>query len=101
MKKKPVGATGGATKLFRQCNPKDFSDDQYEGMTLYWSRSNQPVVVLLNKATTVPVWKVLCGTSAFYFREYGEVVDFCKQHGYRPLDGQTGQEHLPGKAAKV
>lgn len=89
---KAVGITGGTVEMLRQCNPKDFSDDHYEGRALYWSQTNKPVVVLLSKSADVPVWKVLCGTSEFYFRKYGEVVEFCNKRGYRHLSRNGSQK---------
>lgn len=94
-KPKVMGITGGTAELLRQCSPKDFSDDRYEGIALYSRADNKPVVLSVSNDADPIRWRVLDGACGFYFRSFTEATDFCKLHGYIFVKGgqSNGQTH--------
>ena len=90
-KQKAIGSTGGTAEMLRQCSPKDFSDDRYEGMALYRRTDNKPVVLSVSNDAGPVRWRVLDGVSDFYFRSYTEATDFCKLRGYIFVNGEQDE----------
>lgn len=84
---KVVGGTGGTAAMLRQCSPKDFNDDHYEGMALYRRKDGKPVVLSVSNSLDPIMWRVLNGASEFYFRSYAEATEFCKLRGYIFVNG--------------
>lgn len=91
-KQKAIGSTGGTAEMLRQCSPKDFSDDRYDGMVLYCRKDNKPVVLSVSNGADPIRWRVLDGVSDFYFRSYAEATDFCKLRGYIFVNGGQNNE---------
>ena len=83
-----VDAENGITKY---CSPSDFSDDLYDGVSLYRRKDKKPVVLLASKSADPARWKVLDGVSEFHFCSHTEATSFCQMRGYIFVKG--GKQH--------
>ena len=86
-----IGMMDAESESTKQSSPSDFSDDHYDGMSLYRRRDNKPVVLFMSKNAEPARWKVVDGASEFYFRSYTEATDFCQMRGYIFMRG--GKRH--------
>ena len=86
-----IGMMDAESEITKQSSPSDFSDDHYNGISLYRLRDNKPVVLFMSKNAEPARWKVVDGASEFYFRSYTEATDFCQMRGYIFMRG--GKRH--------
>lgn len=86
-----IGMMDAESEITKQSSPSDFSDDHYNGISLYRRRDNKPVVLFMSKSAEPARWKVVDGASEFYFRSYAEATDFCQMCGYIFMKG--GKRH--------
>ncbi|NLD79460.1 MAG: hypothetical protein GX641_03960 [Mollicutes bacterium] len=77
-----IGMMDAESEITKQSSPSDFSDDHYDGMSLYRRKDMKPVVLFMSKNAEPARWKVVDGASEFYFRSYIEATDFCQMRGY-------------------
>ena len=69
-------------------NPTDFSNDVYDGISVYCRRDGKPVAMRRSKSKNPLRWQVIDGLSEFFFLSAKEAEDFCKLRGYRLLKGE-------------
>ena len=86
-----IGMMDAESEITKQSSPSDFSDDHYDGMSIYRGRDMRPVVIFISKNAEPARWKVVDGVSEFYFRSYAEASDFCQLRGYIFVRG--GKRH--------
>ena len=86
-----IGMMDAESEITKQSSPSDFSDDHYDGMSLYRRKDNKPVVLFISKNAEPARWKVVDGASEFYFRSYAEASNFCQMRGYIFMRG--GKRH--------
>ena len=79
------------SEITKQSSPSDFSDDLYDGVSLYRRKDMKPVVLFVSKNAEPARWKVADGASEFYFRSYTEATSFCQMRGYIFMKG--GKHH--------
>jgi len=86
-----IGMMDAESEITKQSSPSDFSDDHYDGMSLYRRKDMKPVLLFMSRNAEPARWKVVDGASEFYFRSYIEATDFCKMRGYIFMKG--GKRH--------
>jgi hypothetical protein len=86
-----IGMMDAESEISKQSSPSDFSDDHYDGISLYRRGDNKPVVLFMSKNAEPAQWKVVDGASEFYFRSYAEASNFCQMRGYIFMKG--GKRH--------
>lgn len=86
-----IGMMNAESEITKQSSTSDFSDDRYDGMSLYRRKDMKPVVLFMSKNAEPARWKVVDGASEFYFRSYTEATDFCQMRGYIFMRG--GKRH--------
>ena len=86
-----IGMMDAESEITKQSSPSDFSDDHYDGMSLYRHKDMKPVVLFMSKNAEPARWKVVDGASEFYFRSYTEAIDFCQMRAYIFMRG--GKRH--------
>ena len=86
-----IGMIDAESEITKQSSPSDFSDDHYDGMSLYRHKDMKPVVLFMSKNAEPARWKVVDGASEFYFRSYTEAIDFCQMRAYIFMRG--GKRH--------
>jgi hypothetical protein len=86
-----IGMVDAESEITKHSSPSDFSDDLYDGMSLYRRKDMKPVVLFVSKNAEPARWKVLDGASEFYFRSYTEATNFCQMRGYIFMKG--GKQH--------
>lgn len=86
-----IGMMDAESEITKQSSPSDFSDDYYDGMSLYRRKDMKPVVLFMSKNAEPARWKVVDGASEFYFRSYAEASNFCQMRGYIFMKG--GKRH--------
>lgn len=89
-----IGMMDAESEITKQSSPSDFSDDYYDGMSLYRRKDMKPVVLFMSRNADPARWKVVDGASEFYFRSYTEATDFCQMRGYIFMRG--GKRHESG-----
>ena len=82
-----IGMMDAESEITKQSSPSDFSDDYYDGMSLYRRKDMKPVVLFMSKNAEPARWKVVYGASEFYFRSYAEASNFCQMRGYIFMKG--------------
>ena len=82
-----IGMMDAESEITKQSSPSDFSDDHYDGISLYRRRDNRPVVLFMSKSSEPARWKVVDGASEFYFRLFSEASNFCQMRGYIFMKG--------------
>lgn len=82
-----IGMMNAESEITKQSSPSDFSDDRYDGMSLYRRKDMKPVVLFMSKNAEPARWKVVDGASEFYFRSYAEATNFCQMRGYIFMKG--------------
>ena len=87
-----IGMMDAESEISKQSSPSDFSDDHYDGISLYRRGDNKPVVLFMSKHAEPARWKVLDGASEFYFRSYKEATNFCQIRGYIFMKGGKQNE---------
>lgn len=86
-----IGMMDAESEITKQSSPSDFSDDHYEGKSLYRRKDMKPVVLFMSRNADPARWKVVDGASEFYFRSYAEASNFCQMRGYIFMKG--GKRH--------
>lgn len=86
-----IGMVDAESEITKQSRPSDFSDDLYDGISLYRRKDKKPVVLFVSKKPEPARWKVLDGASEFYFRSFKEATNFCQMRGYIFMKG--GKQH--------
>jgi hypothetical protein len=86
-----IGMMDAESEITKQSSPSDFSDDYYDGMSLYRRKDMKPVVLFMSRNAEPARWKVVDGASEFYFRSYAEATNFCQMRGYIFMKG--GKRH--------
>ena len=86
-----IGMMDAESEITKQSSPSDFSDDYYDGMSVYRRKDMKPVVLFMSKNAEPARWKVVDGASEFYFRSYAEASNFCQMRGYIFMKG--GKRH--------
>jgi len=86
-----IGMADAGNEITNHCSPSDFSDDLYDGVSLYRRKDKKPVVLLASKNADPARWKVLDGVSEFHFCSYTEATNFCQIRGYIFVKG--GKQH--------
>jgi len=86
-----IGMMDAESEITKQSSPSSFSDDQYDGMSLYRRKDMKPVVLFMSKNAEPARWKVVDGASEFYFRSYAEASNFCQMRDYIFMKG--GKRH--------
>lgn len=86
-----IGMMDAESEITKQSSPSDFSDDYYDGMSLYRRKDMKPVVLFMSRNADPARWKVVDGASEFYFRSYAEASNFCQMRGYIFMKG--GKRH--------
>ena len=69
-------------------NPTDFSNDVYDGISVYCRHDGKPVAMRRSKSSNPLRWQVIDGLSEFFFLSAKEAKEFCKQRGYRLVKGE-------------
>ena len=87
-----IGMMDAESEISKQSSPSDFSDDHYDGISLYRRGDNKPVVLFMSKNAEPAQWKVVDGASEFYFRSYAEASNFCQMRGYIFMKGGNRPE---------
>jgi len=88
---KIMGIANAGSEFIKHCSPSEFSDELYDGVSLYRRRDNKPVVLFMSKTADPARWKVLDGASEFYFRSFTKATDFCQMRGYLFVKGGNEQ----------
>lgn len=88
---KIIGMVDADSEIINQCSPSDFSDEHYDGISLYQRKDKKPAVLFMSKTSEPARWKVLDGASTFYFRSFKEATNFCNLRGYIFMKG--GKHH--------
>lgn len=86
-----IGMMDAESEITKQSSPSDFSDDYYDGMSLYRRKDMKPVVLFMSRNAEPARWKVVDGASEFYFRSFSEASNFCQMRGYIFMKG--GKRH--------
>ena len=86
-----IGMMDAESEITKQSSPSDFSDDYYDGMSLYRRKDMKPVLLFMSRNAEPARWKVVDGASEFYFRSYAEATNFCQMRGYIFMKG--GKRH--------
>jgi len=86
-----IGMMDAESEITKQSSPSDFSDDYYDGMSLYRRKDMKPVVLFMSRNAEPARWKVVDGASEFYFRSYAEASNLCQMRGYIFMKG--GKRH--------
>jgi len=84
---KIIGMVDAENEITKHSSPTDFSDECYDGISLYCRQNEKPVVLFVSKNADPIRWKVLDGASEFYFRSFTEATDFCQMRGYTFVKG--------------
>ncbi len=87
-----MGLMDAESEITKQSSPSDFRDDLYDGVSLYRRKDMKPVVLFVSKKAEPARWKVLDGTSEFYFRSYTDATNFCQMRGYTFMKGEKHHE---------
>ena len=90
-----MGMVDADYEMTKQSCPSDFSDDLYDGVSLYCRKDKKPVVLFVSKNADPARWKVLDGASEFHFRTFAEATKFCVMRGYNFIKGEKRNEMLP------
>lgn len=90
-----MGMVDADYEILKQSSPSDFSDDLYDGVSLYCRKDKKPVVLFVSKNADPTRWKVLDGASEFHFRAFAEAAKFCQMRGYIFIKGEKRNEMLP------
>ncbi len=67
--------------------PKDFNTKNYRGVMVYATKEQAPVVIRCCEKDTPMPWCVHRATSTVYFFSQREAIDYCKQRGYKLVNG--------------
>ena len=86
-----IGMMDAESEITKHSSPSDFSDDRYDGMSLYRRKDMKPVMLFMSKNAEPARWKVLDGASEFYFRSFSEATNFCQMRGY--IFKRGGKQH--------
>lgn len=54
-----IGMMDAESEITKQSSPSDFSDDHYDGMSLYRHKDMKPVVLFVSKNAEPARWKVV------------------------------------------
>ena len=87
MNKMKVVGFADDQQAIRTINPTDFSNDLYDGMSVYCRHDGKPVVMLKSKSSNPQRWQIIDGMSEFFFLSVEEALRFCELRGYRLLKG--------------
>lgn len=77
-----IGSVNQEKKLLSHMSVTDFDDKNFRCIALYCKRDGNPVPLSVSVNSSVTVYRVMDGTSEFYFKSYAKAEKFCDMHSY-------------------
>lgn len=78
-----IGSVDQNKELLCQLHPQDFSNDDYDGFSIFQHKDGRPVVLLVSKSKDPLVWRIIDGLNDYVFRSFCDAEAFCKEHDLR------------------
>ena len=78
-----IGSVEQNKELLAKLDPQDFSNEEYNGFSVFQHTDGRPVVLLVSKSQDPVVWRIVDGLNDYFFRSFCEAEAFCKEHKLR------------------